>query len=181
MPPYMPYLVYGTVTSSGGSNSGEAEIDITTSLGTMQWTANSNGIYVADLADVGYSDGETVTISTKDKFNNEISTDTLTLSGGFSNLDISLSVRTKPQGTTGYTVKSMLQSIGNCPISSDNPLPTTDFSTLVPESYDYISLSYTGSNLTGVVYKEGGSSGKTVATLTLTYDGSDNLLTVTRS
>jgi len=48
-------------------------------------------------------------------------------------------------------------------------------------NHDYISLSYTGSNLTGVVYKTGGSGGTTVATLTLTYDGSNNLLTVTRS
>lgn len=48
-------------------------------------------------------------------------------------------------------------------------------------THDYISCSYTGSNLTGVVYKNGGASGTTVATLTLTYDGSDNLLTVTKT
>jgi len=48
-------------------------------------------------------------------------------------------------------------------------------------AYDYISCSYTGSNLTGVVYKSGGSSGSTVATLTLTYDGSNNLTSVTKS
>jgi hypothetical protein len=50
----------------------------------------------------------------------------------------------------------------------------------IPE-HDYISLSYTGSNLTGVVYKTGGSGGTTVATLTLTYDGSNNLTSVTKS
>jgi hypothetical protein len=49
------------------------------------------------------------------------------------------------------------------------------------EPYDYMSLSYTGSNLTGVVYKTGGSSGSTVATLALTYDGSGNLTEVTKS
>lgn len=38
--------------------------------------------------------------------------------------------------------------------------------------YDYISLGYTGSNLTTVVYKTGGSGGTTVATLTLAYTGS---------
>jgi hypothetical protein len=47
--------------------------------------------------------------------------------------------------------------------------------------YNYVSCSYTGSNLTGVVYKTGGSSGTTVATLTLTYDGSNNLTSVTKS
>lgn len=48
-------------------------------------------------------------------------------------------------------------------------------------THDYISMSYTGSNLTGVVYKIGGSGGATVATLTLTYDGSNNLTSVTKS
>jgi len=43
---------------------------------------------------------------------------------------------------------------------------------LIPTAYDYISLSYTGDNLTGVVYKTGGSTGTTVATLTLAYTGS---------
>jgi hypothetical protein len=47
-------------------------------------------------------------------------------------------------------------------------------------AHDYIALSYTGSDLTGVVYKTGGSSGTTVATLTLAYtDG--NLVSVTKS
>jgi hypothetical protein len=46
--------------------------------------------------------------------------------------------------------------------------------------HDYVGCSYTGSNLTGVVFKNGGSSGNVVATLTLTYDGSNNLLTVTK-
>jgi hypothetical protein len=47
--------------------------------------------------------------------------------------------------------------------------------------HDYIDLSYTGTNLTGVVYKTGGSGGTTVATLTLAYDGSNNLISVTKS
>lgn len=47
--------------------------------------------------------------------------------------------------------------------------------------HDYVSLSYTGTNLTGVTYKDGGSGGTTVATLTLAYDGSDNLTSVTKS
>jgi hypothetical protein len=50
----------------------------------------------------------------------------------------------------------------------------------IPE-HDYIDLSYTGSNLIGVVYKTGGSAGTTVATLTLAYDGNDNLISVTKS
>lgn len=46
--------------------------------------------------------------------------------------------------------------------------------------HDYISLSYTGANLTGVVFKTGGSGGTTVATLTLGYTGSD-LTSVTKT
>jgi hypothetical protein len=39
--------------------------------------------------------------------------------------------------------------------------------------HDYISVSYVGStnNISTVVYKEGGASGTTVATLTITYVG----------
>lgn len=55
------------------------------------------------------------------------------------------------------------------------------FQPLAPAEFDYISCSYTGANLTGVVYKLGGASGTVVSTLVLTYDGSGNLLTVTRS
>lgn len=53
---------------------------------------------------------------------------------------------------------------------------------LVPTGYDYIELSYDeNNNLTGVVYKEGGSVGITIATLVLTYDASNNMISVTKS
>lgn len=48
---------------------------------------------------------------------------------------------------------------------------------LVNQPYDEIALSYTGTNLTGVVYK---LDGTTVATLTLAYSGS-TLTSVVRS
>lgn len=46
--------------------------------------------------------------------------------------------------------------------------------------HDYIGLSYTGSNLTGVTYKTGGAAGTLVATLTLAYSGS-TLTSVTKT
>ena len=52
---------------------------------------------------------------------------------------------------------------------------------LTPSVFDYISLTYTGSNLTGVVFKTGGSGGTAISTLTLGYDGSDNLTSVTKA
>ena len=48
-------------------------------------------------------------------------------------------------------------------------------------THDYIANTYSGTNLTQTVFRRGGASGKIVATLTLTYDGSSNLLTVTKS
>lgn len=59
--------------------------------------------------------------------------------------------------------------------SSDNPIGGFN----IPD-HDYIDLTYTGSDLTGVVYKSGGSGGTTVATLTLAYSGS-NLVSVTKT
>ena len=48
-------------------------------------------------------------------------------------------------------------------------------------AHDYVGMSYTGTNMTGVVYKTGGAGGTTVATLVLGYDGSDQLTSVTKS
>lgn len=72
---------------------------------------------------------------------------------------------------------------GAIPVSPDSPLPVTGGSSggLSIPTHDHIANTYTGSNLTEVVFKTGGAAGTVVATLTLTYDGSGNLLTVTRS
>jgi len=48
-------------------------------------------------------------------------------------------------------------------------------------THDFVQNTYTGGNLTQTMFKRGGASGKVVATLTMTYDGSNNLLTVARS
>lgn len=47
--------------------------------------------------------------------------------------------------------------------------------------YDYIELGYTADNVTSITYKTGGASGTVLATLSLTYNGSDNLTSVTRA
>jgi hypothetical protein len=46
--------------------------------------------------------------------------------------------------------------------------------------FDYISLSYSGDNVTQLVYKVGGASGTVVSTLDLTYSG-DNVASITKS
>ena len=49
-------------------------------------------------------------------------------------------------------------------------------------AHDHISNTYDiSNNLTNVVYKLGGAGGVIVATLVLTYDGSGNLETLTRT
>ncbi|PWB94926.1 hypothetical protein [Methylosinus sporium] len=50
-----------------------------------------------------------------------------------------------------------------------------------PGQWDYLENTYSGTNLTQTVYKIGGSGGTIIGTLTMTYDASGNLLTVTRS
>lgn len=54
---------------------------------------------------------------------------------------------------------------------------------LVSEAFDYQDISYVGvsSRIDQVIYKTGGSGGTVVATLTMGYDGSDRLTSVTRS
>lgn len=59
--------------------------------------------------------------------------------------------------------------------------PVSAITGLEIPAHDYVALSYTGADLTGVVYKDGGASGATVATLTLTYNGSGYLSSVTKS
>lgn len=58
-----------------------------------------------------------------------------------------------------------------------------DIAGLYIPSHDYISISPTAAPSTGtqtITYKEGGASGTTVATLTITY-ASGNVSTVVRS
>lgn len=67
---------------------------------------------------------------------------------------------------------------------SGNTIPVSLPSPAIPglniPTHNYISLTYTGSDLTGIVYKSGGSGGTTVATLALAY--SNGLLaSITRS
>lgn len=57
---------------------------------------------------------------------------------------------------------------------------------LVPETFDYVALTYVAAGngigeIETVTYKTGGAGGSTVATLTLAYDGSDRLSSVTRT
>ena len=85
--------------------------------------------------------------------------------------------------TIGRTLSSATDSVTvvqGTPAADTNSWPVRDLNKLVPKEYDYISVSYTANNITGVVYRQGGASGTIVATLTLTYTG-NNISTVTRT
>ena len=49
----------------------------------------------------------------------------------------------------------------------------------IPE-HDHISMTYSGANITGIVYRSGGANGLVVTTLTLSYTG-DNVTTIAKS
>ena len=103
---------------------------------------------------------------------------------------------TSPLAVTGPLTDAELRASA-VPVSlASAPLPTgaateatlaafsdKTASALVPEQFDYQDITYVGvtTNIDTVVYKLGGSGGTTVATLTMGYDGSSRLTSVTRS
>jgi len=88
---------------------------------------------------------------------------------------------------TGNAVAVAFDDNGSAQIpSATNPLPISGtISSKVAgwdiPLHDYRALGYTSGNLTSVTYKTGGSGGTTVATLTLGYDGSGNLVSLTKT
>ena len=108
------------------------------------------------------------------------------LSDNITDADVGLIVHSVIHGHTtaggGGYVDVKVNPSGSLVVADDDVLTELQtINSLVPSQFDYISLSYTGSNVTTVVYKNGGSGGTTVSTLTLTYDGNDNLTSVTKS
>ena len=66
-------------------------------------------------------------------------------------------------------------------LDSPGHVPTDVLNKLVPEHFDYLDLTMTGSNLTKVEYYTGGAGGTVVATLDIAYDVGDNIDTVTKT
>lgn len=64
-------------------------------------------------------------------------------------------------------------------------MPTSLYGPTIPglsiPEHDFVAMTYSGTNMTTVVYKQGGSSGTTVVTLALAYDGNGNVTSVTKS
>ncbi len=126
MPPYVSYLVFGKVLNAIGDIVLSASLKVITSIGNKTYNSNGDGIFLFDLADVGYTSGETVTIDVTEPFNNELAEFTFVVTGFFHQENITLELRTRAVETTGYSPPVILHSVGKKPITADNPLPTRD-------------------------------------------------------
>jgi len=182
MPPYTTYLVYGYILSSSGTVVSNAKIIVNTSISSREYFSNSSGIYMYDLAEIGYVDGETVIENVTEPYNNEYKEHTFVVSGSSNEEDITLSVRTIAVNATDYSPKTILHSVGKEPITKNNPLPISGMNSLITENFDYVDITYDSDDQPiTMVYKSGGASGTTVATITITYTANGCTETITKA
>ena len=120
--PTISYLVFGRVFDSLGNIISNAQLIVTTSVGDKTYHTNSDGIFLYDLAEVGYVSGEIVTVVVTEPFNNETKEHTFVVDGFWNEEDITLVLRTTGVNTTGYSPPIILHSVGKKPITSSNPL-----------------------------------------------------------
>lgn len=121
--PFTPFIVNGTVTGDDGNGSNKAVILLTSpSYGTSTGVAETDGTYTIDMANVGYTSGETITYKITDRFLNEEATGSFVVTGGAKVLNVTTSVITDPKAISANR-HVMIVNIGGKPVSRDNPLP----------------------------------------------------------
>jgi len=59
--PYITYLVYGYIYDSCGNVVPSATLEVETSIAKKKYSSDSSGIYLFDLAELGYTAGATKT------------------------------------------------------------------------------------------------------------------------
>lgn len=64
--------------------------------------------------------------------------------------------------------------------ANSGTLPIITMADLNTPLHDYVACTYTGSNLTQLTYRTGGASGDIVATITIAYDGSNRVTSITK-
>lgn len=64
--------------------------------------------------------------------------------------------------------------------ANSGTLPIITMADLNTPLHDYVACTYTGSNLTQLTYRAGGASGSIVATITIGYDGSNRVTSITK-
>ena len=95
---------------------------------------------------------------------------------------------TAPTLADGDVCQEQMDDNGNALVALGDPAQVADLQkdSLGVPPHDYIALTYVAAGngagkISTAVYKIGGSSGTTVATITLTYDSSNRMATVTRT
>lgn len=172
--PSTPYIISGTTYNSFGNNVSDIFVYFTVNNLTGDGISDSEGKYIFDLAELGYSEGDVVTYHAEDKFKNENYDGSFSVSGSSKSLDITLSSRLSAISVSGNR-DTQVYSIGGKPISTINPFPVQV--SAIPDNDGELELAYDGSgNLTTVTKT---ISGQTY-TLTLTYDISGNLTNVSQ-
>lgn len=88
-----------------------------------------------------------------------------------------------PIPVTGPSGGPVVVTVNN---TGSDPVPVQVLNDLIPDQYDALTLTYYSSGpgvgqVDTVSYHVGGQSGTVVATLTLTYNGSGQVQTVTRT
>ena len=186
------HLVAVTVYELFGSVLEGATVTITHSNGTISGTTNDQGEFVGNLATLSsWSVGDALSIYAT-KTGEGTKTETTTVSSGAGQTEtITLAEEEVVEGqfaveNVAKINKAMLISYDKRDITRTNRLPVSVFNTLIPDNYDYIALTYVASgNGTGeidtVTYKSGGASGTTVGVLTLAYDSTNRITTVTKT
>ena len=140
MNPFLVHLIYGTVTSSQGNVVANAQLAVITSITTKIYNTNADGIYMLNLADIGYVAGETITINVTEQFNNELKSHKYTVTGSFSEENITLGLRIAVERISDLQQQNVLHSVGKTPITADNPLSVTlDNSDRIEERRSYNS------------------------------------------
>ncbi len=138
IPPFVSFLVFGIVSNSQGNIISNAKLSIKTSVSTITKFTDSNGLFLYDLAEAGYTEGETVTVNVTVPFNNEIQTQTYIVEDSFLEENITTELRTRVEKISELQTQNVLHSVGKTPITKDNPLSvTTDDTELFEERRAY--------------------------------------------
>ncbi len=133
MPPFPSFVVFGKVFNSSGTVISNAQLSIKTSISTITKFTDSLGLFVYDLAEAGYVEGETVTVNVTEPFNNEIQTQTYVVEGSFLEENITTELRTRVEQISALQLQNVLHSVGKKPITGDNPLPIINKTRLTDE------------------------------------------------
>ena len=122
----LPYLVSGRIKNSNGNAQADVRIVFTIGSRTTGTTTDSNGDYVVDLQNLGYSSGDTVSYDAADEFNNEFFSGSFVGSGQNKTLNLSLSVRVEAVYAKGNR-NIQVHNIGGLGVSKANPFPVTSY------------------------------------------------------